>query len=154
MKSETFTQIYIHLVFSPKGRQALLTDDIQPRVYGYIGETLNNKKHKTYVVNGMPDHIHILFGLNPAISISDVVRDLKRSSSLFINENNLTIGQFSWQDGYGAFSYGKSQVHNVFNYIQRQKDHHMCKPFRAEYKELLDRFEIPFSGRQLFEFYD
>jgi len=132
----------------------LLTDDIQPRVYGYIGETLNNKKHKCYIINGMPDHIHILFALNPSISISDVVRDIKRSSSLFINENKLITSKFSWQDGYGAFSYGKSQVQTLFSYIQRQKNHHRCMTFRKEYLEFLDRFEIPFSGKQLFEFYD
>ena len=132
----------------------MIHDTIQPRIFGYIGETINNKQHKTYIVNGMPDHIHILVGMNPSSSISDLVRDIKRSSSHFINENKLTDGHFQWQDGYGSFSYGKSQIPMIFNYINNQKLHHKTRKFREEYSGLLKRFEIPFDERFLFDFYD
>ena len=154
MKPKTYTQIYIHFVFSPKGRECSLEESIQQQVFGFIGQTINNKNHKTYIVNGMEDHIHILLGLNPNMSISDLVRDIKRSSSLYINSKKLTRKKFAWQDGYGAFSYGKSQTHKIYNYIENQKNHHKRISFKNEYIAFLERFGIQFDDNYLFEFYD
>ena len=110
MKPGVYSQIYIHLVFSPRGREACIREEIQKEVYSYISRTITNKQHKSLNVNGMPDHIHILVGLNPAVSISDLVRDIKRSSSLYINSQKLTAKKFQWQEGYGVFSYSRSQL--------------------------------------------
>jgi hypothetical protein len=110
--------------------------------------------HKPIVVNGVCDHIHILIGLNPGKSISDTVHDIKRSSSLFINENQFLPGRFSWQEGYGGFTYSRSQVDYVYKYIMNQEKHHEGKTFREEYRELLEEYDIKYDQRFLFEFYD
>jgi putative transposase len=154
MKSAAFSKVYIHLVFSPKGRNAQLTLNIEDKVYGYIAQVINNHKHKAYIINGMPDHIHILLGLNSSISISDLVREIKKSSTTFINSNKLTSSQFKWQEGYAVFSYGQSQVQMIYKYILNQKRHHMETKFRKEYQEFLRRFEIPYDEKYLFEFYE
>jgi putative transposase len=110
-------------------------------------------KHISLIVNGVSDHIHILIGLNPSISISDTVHDIKRNSSLFINNNKLVPGRFSWQEGYGAFSYSRTQIENVYRYIQNQETHHANNTFRDEYLSLLKKYEIDYDPRFLFEFF-
>ncbi len=154
MKPHSYTQVFVHLVFSPKGRQSLLSDEIQERVYKFIGQTIVNREHKPYLINGMPDHLHILTGLNPEKSISDLVRDIKRTSSTFINQNRLTKRKFEWQAGYGAFSYSKSEVKRVSRYIANQKFHHSKMTFREEYIRFLCLFGINYDPEFLFEFYD
>jgi putative transposase len=152
MKPGAFTQIYIQLVFAVKNRETLLNKEIRQRVFEYIGGILSQMNHKPIIVNWVSNHIHILFGLNPAKSISDTVYDIKRSSSLFINNENRCMGKFAWQEGYGAFSYSKSQLNNVFNYIEIQEYHHSRKSFREEYLEFLDKFEIEYNEKFLFDF--
>ena len=154
MKPASYSQVYIHLVFSPKGRRSLLTEKIEDKVYRFIGQTIVNRNHKPYLINGMPDHIHILLGLNPVQAISDLVHDIKRCSSLYINENQLLDCRFSWQEGYGVFSYGKSQVKMISNYILNQKEHHQKMNFRSEYVGFLNRYGIAFEVPYLLEFYD
>ncbi|MCX6248380.1 MAG: IS200/IS605 family transposase [Bacteroidetes bacterium] len=154
MKPSVFSQIYIHLVFSPRKREACLHEEIQKEVYSYISKTITNKNHKSINVNGMPDHIHILVGLNPSMTISDLVRDIKRSSSLYINENKLIATKFQWQEGYGVFSYSRSHLERIYHYIENQKIHHQRRNFKDEYMEFLKKFEIPFDNRFLFEFFD
>jgi len=154
MKPGAFTQLYIQLVFSPKFRENLLHPRFTPELYSYMGGILNQKKHKPIIINGMSDHIHILIGLNPNLSISDTVGDLKRSSSLFINEKKWLPGNFQWQDGYGAFSYGRSQLDNIYQYILKQEKHHKKMTFREEYTALLQKFEVEFEEKYLFEFFD
>jgi putative transposase len=154
MKPGAYSQVYLQLVFSPKGRQALLTPDITERVFGFIGQTILNRKCKPYIINGMPDHIHIMAGLNPSISISDLVHDIKRTSSLFINENNLTKKHFQWQEGYGVFSYGRSQREMIYKYILNQQRHHHKVNFRREFIRCLESHGIPFEERFLFDFLD
>lgn len=154
MKPGAYSQVYLQLVFSPKGRQALLTPDIAERINGYIGKTILNRNCKPYIINGMPDHIHIMTGLNPAVSISDLVHDIKRTSSLFINENHLTKEHFQWQEGYGVFSYGRSQREMIFNYIRNQQIHHHRINFRREFIRALKKHDIPFDERFLFDFLD
>lgn len=154
MKSGKFTQIYIHLVFAPKNRECLLIKRFRNEIFSYMSGILTNKGHKSIIINGMPDHIHVLYGLNPNISVSDTVRDLKRSSSLFINEKGFLPGKFSWQDGYGAFSYSHSQLNNVFKYIENQQEHHKKRSFKNEYLEFLNKFEIEFNEMFLYDFFD
>jgi len=153
MKPAVYSQVYIHLVFSPLGRNAYIREEIQKEIFCYISKTITNKNHKSINVNGMYDHIHILVGLNPSTSISDLVRDIKRSSSLHINANKLVGTKFQWQEGYGVFSYSRSQLPIIYNYIENQKTHHQKRTFKDEYIEFLDKFEIPFDERYLFEFY-
>jgi putative transposase len=154
MKPAVYSQVYIHLVFSPKGREACIHEEIQEEVYSYISRTITNKSHKSININGMPDHIHILVGLNTSVSISDLVRDIKRSSSLYINEKKLVLKRFHWQEGYGAFSYSRSQLPVIYRYIENQKVHHKKRTFKDEYLEFLERYEIAFDQRFLFDFYD
>ena len=154
MKPGTFTQMYVQLVFAVKNRDAVLTKDIQKRVFEYISGIITNMKHKSIIVNGTSNHVHILYGLNPSISVSDTVHDIKRSSSLFINDNNLCYGRFSWQEGYGGFTYSRSNLYNVYNYIENQESHHKKKTFREEYIDILAKYEIDFDQKFLFNFWD
>lgn len=153
MKPGVFTQLYIQLVFSPKNREALLLKTHQEQLWPYMAQTLINLEHKPIIINGMSDHVHVFLGLNPKMSISDLVRDLKRSSSLWINEQKWFRGKFAWQEGYGAFSYGRSQIDDVYKYIQKQEEHHKKRNFREEYLEMLRKFDIEFNEQFLFEFF-
>ena len=152
MKPGTFTQLYIQLVFAVKNRDALLQPEIRPRVFEYLSGIVTKTGHKAIIVNGVSDHIHIFLGLNPNISISDTVHDLKRSSSLFINQTKLCKSRFNWQEGYGAFSYSRTHIKNVFRYIQNQENHHLKCTFREEYLEFLKKFGIEYDERYLFDF--
>ncbi len=154
MKPGVFTQLYIQLVFAVKYRDRLLNDDIREKVFSYMSGIVTNSKHKSIIINGVSDHVHIFLGLNPNLSISDTVRDLKRSSSIFINENKWFKSKFQWQEGYGAFSYSKSQVDNVYNYIQKQEEHHKKTTFREEYIDFLKKFEIEYDKKFLFDFFN
>jgi REP element-mobilizing transposase RayT len=154
MKPGVYTQLYIQLVFAVKYRECLLSEPIRNEVFSYMTGLLTNKKHKSIIVNGYADHVHVFFGMNPTMSISDIVADLKRSSSLLINEKGWFKGKFQWQEGFGAFSYSKSHVEKVYNYIINQKEHHQKKPFRDEYLDLLKKFEVDYDERFLFEFFD
>jgi REP element-mobilizing transposase RayT len=154
MKPGSFTQIYIHLVFSPKHREYLLTKTIRPRILEYMSGIATNLGHKPIIINGVDDHVHIFLGYNPKISVSDTVKELKRSSSILINEKRFVVGKFEWQEGYGGFSYGHSQIDNVYNYIKNQEIHHKKRTFKEEYLEFLNKFEIKFEDQYLFEFFD
>lgn len=154
MKPGTFTQLYIQMVFAVDFRKALLTKEIRPQVFKYIGGIINDLGHKTIIVNGVSDHVHAFIGLNPKVSISDTIHDIKRSSSLFINDNQLSKFHFNWQPGYGAFSYSKSHIDNVYKYIQNQEQHHKNEKFKIEYIKYLKKFEVEYNERYLFEFVD
>jgi putative transposase len=154
MKPAVYSQIYIHLVISPRGSEACIREEIQKEIYGYISKIITNKNHKSLNINGMPDHIHILAGLNPLVSVSELVRDIKRSSALYINEQKLIKGKFQWQEGYGVFSYSRSHLSVICDFIENQKHHHNKRTFRDEYLEFLDKFEVPFEEKYLFQFYE
>lgn len=154
MKPGVFTQLHIQLVFAVKHRDRLLRDDIRKEVFSYMSGIVTNLKHKSIIINGVSDHVHVFLGLNPSVSISDTIWELKRNSSLFINSNKWFNSKFNWQEGYGAFSYSKSQVENVFNYIKNQEMHHKKRTFRDEYIEFLEKFEIEYDKKYLFEFFD
>ena len=123
-------------------------------MYKYITAVVQNDRHKMIAINGMPDHIHIFLGLHPAIAISDLMKDIKRASHNWINQKRFVKGKFEWQDGYGAFSYGRSQIDHVCKYIFDQKKHHTKQSFKTEYISQLKLFEIDFKDEYLFEFYD
>ncbi len=146
--------MYVQLVFAVSQRESALSKNIRPRVFEYVSGIVTGLKHKSIIVNGVSDHIHILIGLNPAVSVSDTVHDIKRGSSIFINENRLVRGRFSWQDGYGGFTYSRSQIENVFKYIENQESHHAKRSFRDEYMFILNKYEIDYDPRFLFEFFD
>ena len=154
MKPGVFTQLYIQLVFAVKYRDRLLTKEIRGRLFGYIGGIIKNRNHKPIIINGMPDHVHILVGLNPDDKISDLVGCIKKDSSGFINDNRWYYGKFHWQDGYGAFSYGRSQLNAVYNYIKNQEIHHKKRTFGEEYINLLKLFGIEYNEKYLFDFFD
>jgi REP element-mobilizing transposase RayT len=147
----TFSQVYIQIVFAVKGRENLISKTWKDNLHKYIAGIIKGKEQKPIIVNGMPDHIHAFVGLRPSMPISDLVRDIKNNSSNFINENKLVKGKFSWQEGYGAFSYSHSHIQQVYDYILNQEEHHRKRTFKAEYFELLKKFEIEFNEKYLFE---
>jgi REP element-mobilizing transposase RayT len=149
--ANTYTQIYVHIVFSVKGRNSLIHQSWEEKLYQYITGIIRNKGQKLLAINGMPDHIHILIGMKPDCNLSELVREIKKSSNDFIKENYLTPFNFQWQSGFGAFSYSQSQLDNVIAYIANQKEHHQTKTFKAEYLELLKKFNIDFKNEYLFE---
>ena len=152
--ANTFTQIYIQIVFSVRNRQNLIIPKFEEDLFKYITGIVRNKGHKLITINGMPDHIHTLVGLKPKESVSDFVRDMKKDSSKFINSKNWIRGQFNWQEGFGAFSYGQSQIKDVARYIENQKVHHRKRTFKEEYIELLKKFQIDYDEQYLFKWID
>ncbi len=151
--ANTYTQIYIQVVFTVRGRQNSITKDHREDLYKYITGIVRNNKQKLIAINGMPDHVHILIGLKPNVALSDLVQDIKANSSRFINESAWMKGKFHWQEGFGAFSYSHSQLGTVIRYIQNQERHHHRRTFREEYLELLKKFEVEYDPKYLFEFY-
>jgi len=152
--SNTYTQLYIQLVFAVKGRKNFIHLEWEDELQKYITAIVQTDKHKMLSINGMPDHIHIFIGLNPAIAISDVVKDIKRASNNWINDKGFLKNKFEWQSGYGAFSYSRSHIERVCNYIANQKEHHAKCSFKEEYIRTLKLFNIPFKDEYLFEFYE
>jgi len=146
--------LYVQIVIAVYMRDNALSDRSRPKVIEYIGGIVGGMKHKPLIVNGAKDHMHILLGLNPSVSISDTVAGIKKSSTIFINQNRLVMGQFRWQEGYGAFSYSRSELDNVYKYIQNQDKHHARRSFREEYLGLLDKNQADYDPRFLFEFLD
>jgi len=147
----TFSQIYIQIVFAVQGRQNLLQKEWRDEVFKYMSGIIKNKGQKPIIVNGVSDHAHVFVGLRPAMTLSDLVRDIKNNSSNFINDHAWIKGKFSWQEGYGAFSYSHSQIETVYSYILNQEQHHAKQTFKDEYMELLKKFEIEHDVKYLFE---
>ena len=151
--ANTYTQLYIHVVCVVKYRSNLMDPSWRPELYKYITGIVTNKRQKLMVINGVADHVHILLGLRPDCSPSDIVRDLKANSSRWINEQGHVSGKFEWQSGFGAFSVSKSQVTRVSNYIMRQEEHHRKTTFREEYVGFLKAHSIDFLPQYIFEDY-
>ncbi|MBL7995676.1 IS200/IS605 family transposase [bacterium] len=149
--ANTYTQIYIQIVFAVKGRQNLIPDIHKDELFKYITGIVRNKDQKLIVINGMPDHIHILIGLKPETTLSDLVRDIKANSSKFINDKKWFRGKFNWQEGFGAFSYSQSQLDSVITYIRNQEKHHSKTAFEKEYKKLLETFNVEYDKKYLCE---
>ena len=149
--ANTYTQIHIQAVFSVQNRECIILKGWKDELFKYITGIVHNNNHRLLAINGMPDHVHLLFGLRPAQSLSDLMKDIKGSSSKWINEKRFVRGKFSWQEGYGAFSYSKSELPNVLSYIDNQQIHHRKKTFTEEYLEMLNEFEIEYDERYVFK---
>lgn len=149
--ANTYKQIHIQAVFAVKNRQSLISGEWKDQLYRYITGIIQQNGHKLLQINGMPDHIHLLFGLRPIQSLSDLMKQVKQDSSKWINLNKLVIGKFSWQEGYRAFSYSKSQVPRIIHYIQDQQEHHKKQSFSEEYLSLLRIHDIDYDERFLFK---
>ncbi len=148
-----YYQTSIQLVFAVKYREALIKDDFRDELHRYIGGILRNKKHKPLAINSMPDHIHIFFGMYPC-DIPALIRDLKSDTSLYINEKRLSKNKFQWQEGYGLFSYSMSHRPNVIRYIENQQEHHKKRTFREEYLDFLEKFQVEYNPKYLFDFFE
>jgi len=149
--ANTYSQIYIQIVFAVKGRQNLIAKQNREELRKYITGIVQNRDQKMLSIFCMPDHTHLLIGLKPNVTISDLVRDIKTGSAQFINDNNWIRGKFQWQEGFGAFSYSKSQIDNVINYILNQEEHHKTRTFKEEYLDFLKKFDIEYNEKYLFE---
>lgn len=143
--TKTFTQIHIHSVFAVQNRRSLIQNTWKSELFKYITGILSQNGHKLLAINGMPDHIHLLFGFRPDQSISDTMQKVKRSSSLWINKNKFVPGHFSWQEGFAAFSYSRSQLKDVIRYIENQELYHQKKSFSEECRELMRLFGVSFD---------
>lgn len=149
--ANTYSQIYIQIVFAVKGRQNLIAKENREELHKFITGIVNNREQKLLAIFAMPDHVHLLVGMKPSISISDLVRDIKAGSSKFINDSKWINGKFNWQEGFGAFSYSKSNLDNVVKYILNQEEHHKKRTFKDEYLDFLEKFEIEYDEKYVFE---
>lgn len=149
--ANTYTQIHIQSIFAVKKRSNLIQTEWKDELHKYITGIIQQHDHKLLAINGMPDHLHVFFGMRPTQSLSDLMQDIKGSSSKWINERGFVRGRFEWQAGYGAFLYSKSQVPNVISYIENQEIHHQKKTFLKEYEEFLKKFEVDYDERYLFQ---
>lgn len=149
--ANTYTQIHIQTVFAVQNRQSLIRDEWKGELYRYITGIIQNHGHKVLQINGVSDHIHILFGMRPTQSLSDLMKQVKQDSSSWINNKGFIKGKFSWQSGYGAFSYSKDQLPAVIRYIQNQEEHHKKVSFADEYVKLLNDFEIDYNEAYTFK---
>ena len=149
--ANTYTQIHIQSVFAVQNRNCVIGKAWKEELYKYITGIIQNHNHKVLAINGMPDHVHNLFGFRPTQSLSDLMQDIKGDSSKWINTKGFLRSKFSWQEGYGAFSYSKSHVNNVIRYIQNQEEHHRKKTFNEEYLDMLRKFEIDFNEAYIFK---
>lgn len=150
--SQTYTQIYLQLVFAVEWRQCLIDAGHKEETHKYITGIIRNDGQKLIEINSMPDHMHILIGLKPDMALSDLVRDIKANSSRFINEKGWLHGRFRWQEGFGAFSYSHSQLDSVIRYVRNQEARHSKQNFRSEYLDILGRFEVEFDTKYIFDF--
>lgn len=148
--ANTYHQIYLQTVFAVKYRNAVIANGWQNDLFGVIGNLINQKDCKTLIVNGVEDHVHCFFGLKPVVSVSELMQTVKAKSSKYINDHSLTASRFEWQDGYGVFSYGQSQIGDVCEYIKGQAEHHKKHTFKSEYLSLLKKFNIDFDERYTF----
>lgn len=149
--ANTYTQIHLHLIFAVKFRTGIIQNKWKDELYKYITGIIHSNNHKLLIINGMPDYIHILVRVRPNQTVSELLQDIKGSSSQWINEKDFVKGKFEWQEGYGAFSYGKSQIKEVIKYIENQEIHHQKRNFREEYLAFLDAFKIEYDEKYIFK---
>lgn len=149
--ANTYTQIHIQTVFAVRNRECVIGKAWKEELHKYITGIIQNQGHKLLAIHAMPDHVHILFGMRPSQSLSGLLQDIKADSSQWINNQKFAGEKFSWQEGYGAFSYGKLDVSRVIRYIENQEEHHRKKTFSEEYREFLDEFDIVYDERYVFK---
>lgn len=151
--ANTYTQLYVQIVFAVKGRHHLIPKSRQEELHQYITGIVQNRGQKMLAVHCMTDHTHIFVGFSPTLTIADLVRDIKQATSIWIKGKGIAKPTFSWQEGYGAFTYAQSQVKAVVHYVLNQEQHHRTKTFQEEYIAFLRKFEVPYDPRYMFEFY-
>lgn len=149
--ADTYTQIYLQFVFAVQNRISLIRPAWEQELYKYITGIIQNKSHKMIAINGIPDHLHMFVGFRPVDHMSELIKVVKGESSKWIKDRGFVHGRFSWQEGYGAFSYSRSHIDRVYHYIMNQKEHHRTKTFREEYIELLQKFDVDFDERYIFK---
>lgn len=149
--ANTYTQLYFHIVFAVKGRNNFISNQWKDELYKYISGIIANKDQKLMIVNGMPNHVHLLIGTKPNCNLSDLIRDIKANSSKWINEKKFTNFHFEWQTGFGAFTVSQSGVPKAIEYIKNQEEHHRKKTFKEEYVEFLKAYQIDFKDEYLFD---
>ena len=149
--ANTYTQIYIQVVFAVEGRQNLISPEHNDEPQKYITGIVSGQDHKLIEINNVPDHLHMVIGLNPDRALSDLVRDVKSNSSRFVNEKRWVPGRFSWQEGFGGFSYSRSQLDSIIHYIKNQQEHHARTTFRDEYIAFLKKFGVEYDSRYIFK---
>ena len=152
--ANTYTQLYIQFVFSVKGRANLINESFRDELEKFMCGIINNHKCKTFAIYCNPDHTHIFVGMHPTISPSKLMEQVKSGSSGWLNEKKYILGKFAWQDGFGAFTYSKSHIDNVVKYILNQPAHHKKQTFKEEYLQILEKFDIEYDLKYLFEWYD
>ena len=152
--ADTFSQIYLQFVFAVKHRQNLIAKENKEEVHKYITSLVQHRKAKMLAIHCMPDHIHLFVGYKPCVLISDFVKEIKVESNEFINNKNWMREHFNWQEGYGVFSYSQSHIDRVVKYILNQEKHHAKKTFKQEYHQLLDKFQIPYEEKYVFEYFE
>ena len=152
--ANTYTQLYIQLVFAVKNRESLIQKEWKEELYQYITGIVQNNGHKMLRINGMPDHVHIFIGYKPTQTIPELVETIKTDSDHFIKRQRFCKFKFNWQSGYGAFSYSHSQIDAVVKYIINQEAHHRNKTFREEYLDMLQKFDVEYKDEYLFDFFD
>ncbi|MGB1040384.1 MAG: IS200/IS605 family transposase [Flavobacteriales bacterium] len=149
--ANTYTQLYFHIVFAVKGRENLISEKWKEELYKYISGIIASKEQKLMIINGMPDHIHLLVSTKPSCNLSDLVRDIKANSSKWINDKNFVQGKFEWQTGFGAFTVSQSGVNKVIHYIKNQEKHHSSKSFKEEYIDFLESYEVDYNSKYIFD---
>ena len=152
--ANTYTQLYIQIVFSVKGRENLIKESFRDELEKIICGIISKQNCKTYAIYCNPDHTHLFVGIHPTISVSKLMEQVKSGSSNWLNSKQYIVGKFSWQDGYGAFSYSKSHIDKVVKYVLNQSEHHKKQSFRDEYMSFLNKFEMDYDPKYLFEWYE
>lgn len=152
--ANTYTQLYVQLVFAVKGRQYLVKESFREELEKVICGIASNHECKVFAIYCNPDHTHIFLSFKPTTALSKLVEQVKSGSSKWINQRKLIVGRFSWQKGFGAFTYSKSQTDRVVKYILNQPEHHKKQSFKDEYLSLLKKFEIDYNQNYLFKWYD
>jgi putative transposase len=148
----TYSQMYVQVVIVVKFRQSLIQKSWEDELFKYITGIVTNKGQKLLRINGVENHVHILLNIKPNIALSDLIRDIKANSTLWINEQKFSNHKFQWQEGFGAFTYSISQLDNVIKYINNQEEHHKKQSFKEEYISFLKNFEIEYKDEYLFDF--
>jgi len=147
--ANTYTQIYLQLIFAVQDRLSLIKESWEVELYKYITGIIQNNGHKLIAINGVPNHIHIFIGYKPHQLIPELLQDIKGFSSKWINKQGFVKAKFSWQESYGAFSYSHSHIDSVVKYIMNQKEHHKKRTFREKYLEFLKKYNVPFNEKYI-----
>jgi len=148
---QSLANIYIHLIFSTKKREAYLNDDVRPDLHSYMATVLANIDCPAVLINSVEDHVHVLFRLGRTVTVSKAVEEVKKSSSKWLKTQSPGLSNFAWQSGYGAFSVSESISSQVANYIKNQREHHRTKTFQEEYREFLETHHVEYDERYVWD---